>query len=221
MMKDVPRPRATLILAAVLGVSVGLNVLLFLRAHHPQLWHEIALLVMTRPPVPRADDHVRGQDLAPVTVVEYSDFQCPFCAEIHSSLRRLAEEGKIKWIYRNFPLSSVHPTAIKAAEAAECAGEQSRFWEYADALFESQQQLQTNESGSALLTSLANRLSLDEKRFRECTASQRFEGRIRSQITEANSLQVDSTPTLFVNGKRQVGSLSFEQLDQLVQSRRR
>lgn len=210
----------TYILAATLGVSVGLNVFFALRVYKPELWHGIEL-AMIRPPVLRSDDHVRGRGEAQVTVIEYSDFQCQFCAQIHPSLKRLAEEGKIRWAYRNYPLSLIHPRANEAAEAAECAGGQGKFWEYADALLDLQRELQAEESAGAFLVGLANRVGLDEERFQKCLSSQQFEGRIRSQVAEANSKRIEATPTIFVNGKRQVGSHSFEQLEQLVQSQRK
>ncbi len=220
-LNSVYKPRGTFrtyILPATLGISVGLNAFLALRLYKPKLWHHIEL-AMIRPPLLRSDDHVRGPSQAPVTVIEYSDFQCPFSAQIHSSLRRLAAEGKIKWVYRNFPLSSIHPRAIQAAEAAECAGEQSKFWEYADALFDSQGELQAEALQDAVRLRLTDLAGLDQERFRKCLSAQQFEGRVRSQLQEGNSKRIDATPTLFVNGKRQVGFLPYERLEQLVQSR--
>jgi protein-disulfide isomerase len=215
----VPKATATFgsyILTALLGVSVGLNILLALRVYRPQLWSEIRL-AMIRTPLPRPDDHVLGANGAKVTVIEYSDFQCSFCAQLHPSLRRLADQGKIRWIYRNFPLSSIHPRAVEAAEAAECAGEQGKFWDYADALFELQQDLQTAETTRAFLNTLGTRVGVDVQRFRECVSAQRFGGRIRLQTAEARSMRIDATPTMIVNGKRHVGSLSLEQLEQLFE----
>ncbi len=83
-------------------------------------------------------DHIRGKINAPVTIVEYSDFSCPFCKQFHPSLVRALSEydGKVRWVYRHFPLINIHPHALSQAKAAECAGEQGKFWEYADALFE-------------------------------------------------------------------------------------
>ncbi len=83
-------------------------------------------------------DHIRGEINAPVTIVEYSDFSCPFCKQFHPSLVRALSEydGKVRWVYRHFPLVNIHPNALSQAKAAECAGEQGKFWEYADALFE-------------------------------------------------------------------------------------
>jgi len=84
-----------------------------------------------------AGDHIRGAAKAPITMVEYSDFQCPFCKRFHPTMQRIMKDydGKVSWVYRNFPLSSIHQYAQARAEAAECASEQGKFWEYADALF--------------------------------------------------------------------------------------
>src|SRR5262249_19545029 len=123
------------------------------------------------PPIVRADDHIREVTGASVTVIEYSDFQCPYCAEIHQSLKKLAEASEIKWVYRNLPLTSIHPHALQAAQAAECAGQQDRFWEYADALFESQAELQASESPNMFFNELAKRIGVDETRFRSCLSS--------------------------------------------------
>jgi len=212
------RPRLRpYIFALALGFSVGLNVFFALRVYKPNLWHEIRL-AMTRPPVPRSDDHCRGPAGAAVIIIEYSDFQCPFSAQIHPSLKKLAEENRIRWVYRSFPLSAIHPQATEAAQAAECAGEQGRFWEYADALFGSQDALRGSGSAGPFLAYLASRVGLDVERFQTCLSAHRYEGRIRSQVADGKSEQIEGTPTIFVNGKRLVGSLPFEQLDRLVRS---
>jgi protein-disulfide isomerase len=212
-------PFHTYALVALLGVSMGLNGFMALKAYKPTLLHELEL-AMISPPVLRSGDHIRGVQEASVTVIEYSDFQCPYCAQIHESLKKLAEASKIKWVYRNLPLSSIHPYAIDAAKAAECAGQQDKFWEYADALFESQAALRTTESPGTLFTMLAKRVGMEETRFRSCVSSNQVEDKVRAQGAEAISLRVESTPTIFINGKREVGALPLEQLELLVQNRK-
>lgn len=206
------------LLAAMLAISIGLNIFQGISASYPDLWHNIRL-AMIRPPAARPGDHVRGREGVKVTVIEFSDFQCPYCAQLHPSLKRLANEGRINWVYRNFPLSSIHPWAMQAAEAAECAGDQGKFWEYADALFDDQPELENEkqESLPAFWQSLAKGIGLDEPRFLNCLSSKRFESHIRSDIADGNSQHIDATPTFFINGKRQEGSLPYEQLERLVQ----
>src|SRR5262245_41195843 len=116
------------LIAALLGVSLGLNCFLGLKVYRPRFWQDMQL-AFVHPPDPRPTDHLRGSGKAPVTVIEYSDFQCPFCAQVHPSLAKLAAEGKIKWIFRHYPLFSIHPMATEAAEAAECVSEHGKFWE--------------------------------------------------------------------------------------------
>jgi len=205
----------TYFLVCLLGISVGLNIFFGLRIYTPKLWHDLQL-AMVRPPVLRSDDHLRGPADGPVTIIEYSDFECPFSAQIHPSLKRLTEENRIRWVYRSFPLSAMHPHAAEAAEAAECAGDQAKFWEYADVLFESQGALRNSGSAASFLTGLADRVGLNEEGFQSCLSAHRSQGRIRSLVAEGKSERIEATPTLFVNGKRQVGSLSFEKLEQLV-----
>jgi protein-disulfide isomerase len=110
---------------------------------------------------------------------------------------------------------------MEAAEAAECADNQGKFWEYADGLFEDQRELGTEDSVEAFLVALGGRVGLDQSRFRACLSSQQFDNRIRSQIADGNLQRIDATPTFFVNGRRQVGSVPYQQLEQLVESRRK
>jgi Thioredoxin len=113
--------------------SLLLNGVFVFHLSHPSFWRDFKLSWLHPPPV-RASDHIRGDSNAPVTVVEYADFQCPYCQQMHAALQTAVQEGRIRWVYRHFPLSSIHPLAFKEAEAAECAGAQGKFWEYADAL---------------------------------------------------------------------------------------
>lgn len=210
----------TYALAATLGISVGLNVFLTVQVLKPDIWHKLKLATI-RPPIVGPEDHIRGSPVAAVTIIEYSDFQCPFCAELHPTLKALVKEGKIRWVYRNYPLPSIHPQAMEAAEAAECADSQDKFWEYADGLFEEQHELGMKQSAEAFFMTLAARVGLDPNRFNACLWTQQFDGRIRSEIAEGNSKGIDATPTFFVNGHRQVGSVPYEQLEKLVDSFRR
>jgi predicted DsbA family dithiol-disulfide isomerase len=211
-----PKPvLAISFLAALCGISVGFNIFLGLKTYKPKMWQEL-VLAMVKPPVPRPDDHVRGPADAHVTIIEYSDFQCPFCAQIHSSLKKLTERSEIRWIYRNYPLSSIHPRAIELAEAAECADDQGKFWEYADELFNYQHQLGPEVPLETFLINLGEDVGLNEGRFQTCRSNLQFDARIRAQMAEGASLRIEATPTIFVNGKRQIGSLPFERLEQMV-----
>jgi len=109
--------------------------------------------------------HVKGNENAPITIVEYSDFQCPYCSRFHSDMNQIMSEypNDVKWVYKHFPLDSIHPVARKAAEASECAADQDAFWEYADELYDRQSILKESE-----LTTIAQDIKLNMGEFNEC-----------------------------------------------------
>jgi predicted DsbA family dithiol-disulfide isomerase len=199
--------------ATLAAVSILLNVFLLIRFYYPSLWNNLQT-VMIPPPVANETDHVRGSKNAKVTIIEYSDFQCPFCRRLHLSMKKLIQEENVKWIYRHYPLSSIHPLAARAAEAAECAGDQGKFWEFADALFDSQKKLRSDE----LLLALGTRLNLDQKNFQGCLSSGKFKSRVQAQTEEGASLLIQGTPTFFINGKRKTGDLPYSELKRLVKN---
>ena len=150
----------------------------------------------------------RGPDNAPVTVLEFTDYECPFCArhfqETYAGL--LSEyEGTLKYVMRNFPLSSIHPQAQRAAEAAECAEEQGRFWEYHDLLFQHTPALAIEN-----LTAYATEAGLDTERFQDCPESGRKADVVAEDLEEGLSYGVTGTPAFFINGRRVVGALSLD-----------
>lgn len=168
-------------------------------------------------PVVTAADHVRGDTNAPITIVEYSDFQCPFCARFHPTMQQIMEEydGKVKWVYRHYPLS-FHPEAKPSAEASECAGEQGKFWEYADALVENQAAL-----SSSLYTKLAEDLGLDTSDFASCLSSDKYLDVIDTQLQGGMAAGVTGTPGSFVigpdgNAQSIKGALPFSSIKPLI-----
>lgn len=152
-------------------------------------------------------DHVRGPDNAPITLVEYSDFQCPFCGAFHPTLTRLLSDypNKIRWVYRHFPLTSIHPQAQPAAEAAECAAAQGKFWEYADAIFENQQSL-----GDSYYPELAKTLKFNTTKFEACRSAGDGRAKISADVADASALGVNGTPTSYINGTEIAGALPYE-----------
>ena len=173
--------------------------------------------------VPRdAGRNMRGSADAPVTIVEFSDFECAHCAAFHESLDDVLHRmgPSVRVIFRHFPLdsacnpkvgASVHPSACLAAVAAECAGEQGKFWQYHNALFANQQEL-----GRAFLIQYATRLGMDVARFTECLGSAEVQARVRDDAAEGARLGIDSTPTVFINGRRIKGALEPELLTNAV-----
>jgi len=144
-----------------------------------------------------------GPKDAPITLVEFSDFQCPFCRRWHDETYKpllAAYPGKIRVVYRNLPLTSIHPNALSAAEAAMCAGEQDAFWQYHEKLFSSE------SLGEAVYEQYARDLSLDLPAFVDCITEHKYQEAIQADSDFALNLGVSSTPTFFVNGLAIVGA---------------
>ena len=148
------------------------------------------------------DEHVRGPADAALTVIEYADFQCPYSARAHVALRDLDERfGGIRLVYRHLPLAHLHPLAELAAEAAEAAGSQGRFWDMHDLLFDQQRQVRDRQD----LAVLAESLDLDIERFRAEILERRHRGRVRADVERARHDGATGTPTLYINGVRYRG----------------
>jgi len=169
------------------------------------------------------DDAILGDANAKVVVVEFSDFQCPFCRRFYTqTLSQLKEEyvstGKIKFVYRDFPLSSIHPAAEKSAEASECAEEQGKFWEYHDKIFMEQDKLGqgTIEYGIEELKKWASEIGLDENKFNQCLDSGKYTSLIQEDTSASSALGVQSTPTFLINGQAVVGAQPFEVFKQTI-----
>jgi protein-disulfide isomerase len=160
------------------------------------------------------DDWVRGPEDAPVTLLEYGDFQCPFCARAFHEIERLeqAAGGRVRYVYRHFPLPKLHPHALLAAEAAEAAGAQGLFWEMHDMLFRNQRDL----SLPALL-GYAAELGLDASRFERDLGDHRFLPKIRRHFMEGVRSGVSGTPTFFIDGRRWDGPYTADVLLAAIQ----
>jgi protein-disulfide isomerase len=144
-------------------------------------------------------DHARGNKNAPVTLLEYGDFQCPYCGEAYpivEEIQRIKGNG-IRIVFRNFPLSGVHPNARNAAYAAEAAAKQGKFWEMYNVLFENQDKLKKNE-----LIDYAKELSLDIKQFEKDIKSEAVVSKVEDDFMSGVKSGVNGTPTFFINGAR-------------------
>jgi diadenylate cyclase len=156
-----------------------------------------------------ARDHIRGPEDAPVTLVKYGDYECPYCGEAHPVLKELQERGgeQVRFVFRHFPLDSVHTRARRAAQAAEAAASQGRFWEMHDLLYEHQGELSEED-----LMRYAAELGLDLGRFEEDLGNDDHAWRIEEDRLGGDRAGVRGTPTLFVNGVRYTGTLDLDGL---------
>lgn len=161
-----------------------------------------------------AADHVRGAHDAAVTIIEYGDFECPSCKQAAPAVLLLIKRfhGRVRLVFRHFPLEEVHANALIAAEASEAAAAQGRFWEMHDQLFDSQPHLQ-----SAHLRQLAEALGLDVRQFSEELKDHVHVPRIRQNAAEGRRLGVRATPTFYVNGTLSDVSFGLEQLERAVE----
>ncbi len=154
----------------------------------------------------------RGPVDAPVTIVEFSDFQCPFCRRAAETLKAILDHygPQVRVVFRNLPLP-MHPDAQRAAEAALCANEQGRFWEMHELLFQNQAQLQ-----AAALPKYAVHVGLNEDKFAACVDSRRYGFQVRTDSDEATKYGISGTPTFFINGRFFSGALPYESFTQVI-----
>jgi len=162
----------------------------------------------------RATDHALGPQHAAVTMVEYGDFECPNCKQAAPAVKLLLERfaNRVRFVYRHFPLQEVHPHALSAAEAAECAGAQGKFWPMHDQLFNHQPHLSLHQ-----LENYAGDLELEMTRFRAEMHSHIYLQRIREQIHSGAASGARGTPTFFVNGRIQDVSFGLTSLFDAVE----
>jgi protein-disulfide isomerase len=156
---------------------------------------------------------VRGVANAPVTLVMFSDFECPFCKRTHPTVNQLLEKyaGKIKLVYRDLPLDSIHPQARRAAEAARCASAQGKFWQYYDVLFTESPKL-----GSEDLKRYAAQIGIDPKKFDDCLSAGTYKELVQKDADEAVSLGINGTPAFFINGRPLTGAQPYEMFARLI-----
>jgi protein-disulfide isomerase len=164
------------------------------------------------PPILRVDVSLdgapfKGPEKAPITIVEFSDFHCPFCRRVLPTLAQLESQyrAKIKLVFRDFPIENLHPGATKAHEAARCASEQGQFWVYHDKLFAG-----PAKSSPEIFKGLAAELGLDIDNFDTCFQSGRYQAAVKKDIEDGNRLGITGTPAFFINGRLISGAQPLE-----------
>jgi protein-disulfide isomerase len=152
-------------------------------------------------------DHIRGPANAPITLVEYGDYECPHCGLAHPIIEAVQEHfaRRLRFVFRHFPLIQIHPNAETAAESAEFAGARGRFWEMHDAIYENQDRL-----GLPLLLALARNLGLPELELQSALVSGEYEPKVRADFLGGVRSGVNGTPSFFINGERHDGSYAFD-----------
>ena len=158
--------------------------------------------------IPEDDDPVLGPDQAPITIVEFSDYECPYCRKWHVEVwpqLQAAYGDQIRLVYRDFPLTSIHGNAVSAATAANCASDQDAYWEYSEKLFSMKLNL-----GRSTYENYAEELGLDMAAFNQCLDDGTYVDEVMADYQFAADLGVRSTPTFFINGIPVVGAQPFE-----------
>ncbi len=155
----------------------------------------------------------RGSATAPVTIIEFSDFHCPFCVKAQATLNQLLTryDKKIRVVYRNLPIDQLHPGARKAAEAAQCANDQGKFWEYHDKLYAGGPDVSLEK-----LKALATEAGLDVAAFESCVMSGKYQATIQKDVEEGGRLGIDGTPAFFINGRILSGAQPLENFVRII-----
>ncbi len=176
------------------------------------------------------DDPVRGNPDAKFTIVEFSDFQCPFCAKFHSEtlpllMENYIDNGKVNLVFRDFPIESIHPNAVPASHAAECADDQGKFWEMHDIIFENQRNWQNVEvlQSVDLFKKYAVEIGVDEDEFDSCMSSAKHIDEIKKDLEDGQAYGVTGTPGFFVGNEevgftKIIGAQPFSSFQRVIES---
>jgi len=173
----------------------------------------VRLLEPLRFNVDSPDRPTLGPASAPVLLVIFSDFQCPYCKRFSAAIKEVTKEygDKVRVVFRQFPLTNIHPNAQRAAEASLCADAQGRFWDMHDLLFQNQNNLRDED-----LKSRASQLGLNMTAFNSCFDTKRFGGKVNEDVRAGSAAGVEGTPAMFVNGRFLYGSRSAEEISQVI-----
>lgn len=179
---------------------------------------EIEVTGASKPATPKINVDItnapfKGSANAPITIVEFADFQCPYCASAQPVVEEVLKQykDKIKFVFKNYPLVQIHPEAIPAAIAAECANKQGKYWQMHDALFENHKKL-----GEETYLSLAQKIGLKIDDFNNCRKDQAIHDKINADIEYGQSLGINATPAFYINGIQLMGSLPKSEFEKVI-----
>jgi len=219
-----PKKKSGLFLPAVVAIlAIGAGVIYWqVQANKPK---PITLAAST--PLPKAEGYLRGNPDAPVTIIEFADFECPGCAQFAALqepdvMSRLVDAGLANFRFYDFPLTQIHANTLSAHLAASCANEQGKFWAMHDAIFAAQPEWSTQATSNPrkVLDRLAQEVGLDMTRYGACFDSQRTLPQIQANAAEGTQRGVSSTPTLLVGNRMYPGGLAYDDIKKLVDSLR-
>ncbi|RLC38906.1 hypothetical protein DRH27_01080 [Candidatus Falkowbacteria bacterium] len=164
-------------------------------------------------PIISARDPSKGADAPQVTIIEFSDFECEFCQQQEKVLERIVDEykDKVKLIWKDYPDANSESASYKSAVAARCAQEQDKFWPYHDLLYQN-----TKSLSGELFINIADSINLDSDLFKKCLNQGEAEELVRENIEEANALDINGIPFIFINDQEVMGEISFEDLERIV-----
>jgi protein-disulfide isomerase len=168
---------------------------------------------VARAEIPTAGAFAKGPENAPITLVEFSDFHCPFCKRAEPTVKQVLAkyDGKIRFIYKDFPIDSLHPQARAASEAARCAGEQGKFWEFHDKIYAGDP-----DATGPTMQLYAQQVGLDATKFEACRTARKYQAPVQADIADGTKLGVSGTPGFFVNGRFLSGAQPLEEFTKLI-----
>jgi protein-disulfide isomerase len=179
--------------------------------------HKVEVLLKA-PPIFRADVSIagayeKGPKDAPITLVEFSDFHCPFCKRAEPTVKQILAkyDGKIHFVYRDFPIDSLHPQARAASEAARCAGEQGKFWEFHDKIYAGDP-----DATGPTMQLYAKQVGLDAEKFEACRSSRKYQAPVQADIAQGTKLGVNGTPGFFINGRFLSGAQPIDEFSKII-----
>lgn len=189
-------------------------------AYAVSLRGQMPVQVYLKPPEPirvSIDPNIgfaRGPREAPVTIVEFSDYHCPFCRTVVGTLKQIIAQypDRVRWVFRDFPIAGLHPEAQAAHEAARCAGEQGKFWPYHDLLFE-----RPPDVSPAALRALASQVGVEAVAFGQCLDSRKYRAAVNADIEAGTKLGITGTPTFFINGALFVGNQPLAEFQRIIE----
>jgi protein-disulfide isomerase len=205
-----------------IAAAVGIGALLYLmnRSSSPTVPTQVTV---TAADTAGFQGYVLGSDSAAVEIIEYADYQCPACqafemVEFPYVKERLIQTGRVRWVYRDFPLDQPHKWTRLSAHSAACANEQGRFWEQHEALYRTQADWSASSNAGSMFRSMAEQNGLDMSAYDACMKSLKFAGRIQASSESGIRMGVTSTPTIIVNGRMYPGVQPYDKLKALVDS---